>query len=110
MFSQVSMETPVDVQLIGDEVAIRWNDDREDYFKMERLRAASPSAETLGEADLFGNVKGGDPRSSFPGVRVDDWEYVGSYAIRFHFTDGHNTGLYSFRYLRVLGDHLKSTA
>ena len=30
------------------------------------------------------------------------WEQVGNYALRFDFSDGHRTGLYSFDYLRVL--------
>jgi DUF971 family protein len=28
---------------------------------------------------------------------------VGGYAIHFHFSDGHNTGLYTFDLLRALG-------
>lgn len=106
----MSMISPKDIQIIGDEVAILWNDGGEDYFPMERLRAASPSAENLGEADLFGNIRGGDPRKEFPGVRVADWDQVGNYAIRFKFTDGHNTGLYTYRYLRALADRMKQQA
>lgn len=100
------MNTPSDIQLIGNLVAVRWSDGREDFFDMEQLRAASPSAENLGEADLFGNVRGGDPRKHFPGVEVTGWDFVGNYAIRFFFSDGHNTGLYTYRYLKVLADKL----
>lgn len=102
-----SIHRPKDIQLIGDTVAVLWSDGREDYLPMERLRAASPSAENMGEADLFGRVRGGDPRKQFPGVEVRDFEYVGAYAVRFIFSDGHNTGLYTFRYLRTLSDHWK---
>ena len=94
---------PENVQLVGDEVAIRWEDGREDYFLMEELRAASPSAEMTGERDLLGRVQGGDSRSAFPGVRVTGWQFIGGYAIRFVFSDGHQTGLYSYEYLRRLG-------
>jgi DUF971 family protein len=104
------MLIPKDIQLVGEEVAILWSDGSEDYLSMERLRAASPSAENLGEADLFGNVRGGDPRKSFPGVRVDDWDRVGNYAIRFTFNDGHNTGLYTYRYLKVLAERVRAEA
>ncbi|HEY5078261.1 MAG TPA: gamma-butyrobetaine hydroxylase-like domain-containing protein [Opitutaceae bacterium] len=31
------------------------------------------------------------------------WEQVGNYAIRFDFSDGHRTGLYTYDYLRKLG-------
>ena len=40
-----SMLTPVDIQIIGSEIAIRWSDGRETYYPADRLRAASPSAE-----------------------------------------------------------------
>jgi DUF971 family protein len=93
---------PETIDLIGDTVAIRWTDGREDFHNMEHLRALSPSAENIGEPDIFGKIHGGDPRTEFPGVRVEDYEIVGRYAVRFIFSDGHNTGLYSFKYLREL--------
>ena len=93
--------------MIGDMVAIRWADGREDYYPMETLRALSPSAENVGEPDIFGNIHGGDPRTEFPGVTVTGYEFVGRYAIRFMFSDGHNSGLYSFPYLLKIGDELE---
>lgn len=91
-------------------MAIRWTDGREDYYPMETLRALSPSAENMGEPDLFGRIHGGDPRTEFPGVRVEGHEQVGQYAVKFIFSDGHRTGLYSFRYLLEIGDTLKATS
>lgn len=98
------MHTPTNVQLIGDEVAILWEDGHESYFTFERLRAASPSASNQGERDIFGTQYGGQGPKKFPGVRVTGWEKVGNYALRFDFSDGHNSGLYSFDYLRQLAD------
>ncbi|MDO8630691.1 MAG: DUF971 domain-containing protein, partial [Phycisphaerales bacterium] len=97
------MNVPVNLQLIGQEVAIAWDDGTESYFTFERLRAASPSAANIGERDVLGNQYGGDGPKRFPGVTVLGWERVGNYAIRFDFSDGHRTGLYSFDYLRALG-------
>lgn len=97
-----SVNTPVNIQLIGQEVAIAWDDGVESYFTGERLRAASPSASNIGERDILGVTHGGDSRRSFPGVTVLGWERVGNYALRFEFSDGHRTGLYSFDYLRTL--------
>ncbi len=97
------MHSPVNIQLIGQEVAIAWDDGAESYFNPEELRAASPSAETQGERDILGNQYGGAGPKKFPGVQVLGWERVGNYAIRFDFSDGHRTGLYSFDYLRSLG-------
>jgi DUF971 family protein len=96
------MHAPVNLQLIGSEVAIVWDDGLETYFTPDRLRAASPSAETQGERDIFGHKYGGDGPKHFAGVQVLGWEQVGNYAVRFDFSDGHRTGLYSYDYLRKL--------
>ncbi len=96
------MHAPVNIQLIGQEIAIVWDDGAESYFPFEQLRAASPSAANIGETDILGNKYGGDGSKKFPGVRVVSWAIVGNYAIRFDFSDGHNTGLYSYDYLRKL--------
>jgi len=96
------MQAPVAIELIGDEVAIAWPDGTESYIRQEVLRQMSPSAETQGERDVFGNQYGGAKRG-YAGVRVTGWRQVGNYAIRFDFSDGHGTGLYTYEYLRKLG-------
>jgi len=96
------MHLPLHIETIGQEVAIRWDDGTESYFPFEKLRAASPSASNIGERDILGNQYGGGGTKSFPGVQVLGWERVGNYALRFDFSDGHRTGLYSFDYLRQL--------
>lgn len=92
-----------EIQLIGEEVAVRWSDGSESFYRMDRLRAASPSAETQGETDLLGNpISGNQLGRDFSGVRVVSWNPIGGYAIQFHFSDGHKSGLYSFDLLREL--------
>ncbi len=98
------MHAPANIQLIGEEVAIVWDDGAESYFTFEKLRAASPSAETQGERDILGNQYGGRGPTRFPGVQVVGWAQVGNYAIRFDFSDGHRTGLYGYDYLRKLAE------
>jgi DUF971 family protein len=93
------VKTPRNIQLIGNEVAIAWSDASETFFAMDKLRAASPSAETRGEKDIFGQQYGGTTQKSYTGVAVVGWELVGNYAVRFDFSDGHRTGLYSYDYL-----------
>jgi DUF971 family protein len=97
------MLAPTDIQIIGNLVAIKWNDASEDFIEMEKLRAASPSAENIGERDLTGMVHGGTHQIAFPGVVVTGWSVVGGYAILFHFSDGHRTGIYPYGYLKELG-------
>lgn len=93
---------PKDIQLIGSELAIVWEDGSESYYPAELLRRHSPSAENIGEKDILGNQYGGDGPKTFPDVTILGWELVGNYAIRPSFSDGHKTGLFSWKYLREL--------
>jgi len=95
---------PTDIQLIGNEVAIKWADGAETFLACPALRAASPSAAAKGEPDIFGRIHGAEGRKDFTGVTVLGWQVVGNYAVRFDFSDGHNSGLYSYELLRQLGD------
>jgi DUF971 family protein len=97
------MQTPANIQMIGDEIAIAWSDGAESFVRHDLLRRASPSAETQGERDVLGNRYGGTGKADFAGVRVLGWEPIGNYALRFEFSDGHRTGLYTYDYLRKLG-------
>lgn len=65
----------------------------------ELLRVESPSAEVKGH--------GPGQKQIVPGkklVSIARIEPVGSYAARLVFDDGHASGLYSWRYLRELGE------
>jgi DUF971 family protein len=99
------VKIPQNIQLIGNEVAIAWNDGAETFFPAGTLRAASPSAETRGEQDIFGHQYGGEQKK-YPDVQVLGWERIGNYALRFDFSDGHRTGLYSYDYLIQLAEKL----
>lgn len=91
---------PESIESIGNEIAIRWDDDSETFYPGSFLRAKSPSAETAGERDLLGQViAGGAGGRDFSDVTVKGWSVVGGYAVKFKFSDGHETGLYTFDYL-----------
>lgn len=96
------MIEPEHISAIGDEIAIMWKDGEESYITMEKLRAASPSAENTGEKDLLGVQYGGTDQTEFPGVKVKSWQFIGGYAVQFFFTDGHRTGIYTYDYLRAI--------
>jgi DUF971 family protein len=95
---------PLDLQLIGREVALRWPDGTEDFLSAEFLRARSPSAENIGERDIFGQQYGGNGPKNFSNVEVQSWQPVGNYGAAFTFSDGHKTGIYTWKYLRALGE------
>ncbi|MEO0511027.1 MAG: DUF971 domain-containing protein [Verrucomicrobiota bacterium] len=97
---------PLNIQLIGTDLAIAWEDGSESFFPSEFLRQYSPSAQNMGEKDIFGNQYGGDGPKEFPGVKIESWDLVGNYAMRPWFSDGHNTGLFSWDYLRDLEQKL----
>jgi DUF971 family protein len=102
------MKPPINIQVIGTELAIAWADGAEDYFSAKLLRSESPSADNKGEQDIFGNTYGGNTgEEDFSDVSIDGWQYVGNYAIRIDFSDGHKTGLFSWEYLQSLREKQK---
>ncbi|MFT3914431.1 MAG: DUF971 domain-containing protein [Anaeromyxobacteraceae bacterium] len=41
-----------------------------------------------------------DPATIPAGIRIAEIEPVGNYAVKLHFSDGHDTGIFSWSYLR----------
>ena len=66
----------------------------------ELLRVYSPSAEVRGHSDAERVLQTGKKH-----VGIDRIEAVGNYAIRIVFDDGHDTGIYSWNFLRDLADN-----
>ena len=65
----------------------------------EYLRVKSQSAEVRGHGQGGGQLPLGKSQ-----VRISAVEPVGQYAVRLVFDDGHDSGIYSWKYLRELGD------
>ena len=90
-----------DIQHIGSELAIRWDDGGEDFIPLEKLRRACPCAGCKGEVDILGNLYKNPEKpyatNAFELVKIFS---VGGYAIQPTWADGHNTGIFSFEYLR----------
>lgn len=98
------MGPPLDIQIVGNFLALRWPDGREDFLPGEFLRERSPSAENTGERDILGHLHGGGGPREFPGVAVVGFHWVGNYAVSLVFSDGHGSGIFSWDYLRTLAD------
>jgi DUF971 family protein len=82
----------------GRSLHIRFNSDEVFELPAELLRVESPSAEVKGhgpgqEQLVFGKRH----------VAITRAEPVGTYAIRLIFSDGHDTGLFTWTYLAELG-------
>lgn len=95
---------PENIQQIGAEIAIKWDDGTESFIPLEQMRRSCPCASCHGETDVLGNVYKGPDRpldaNAFKLVRLNN---VGGYALNAVWADGHSTGLYSFELLRHLG-------
>ncbi len=90
------------VQLIGSELALQWNDREESYFPLERLRRACPCATCGGEPDVLGNLARPSVSYTDKSFELMGWQLVGGYALQPRWADGHSTGLYAYEYLRRL--------
>ncbi len=96
---------PVDMQQIGDEVAIKWDDGSESFIPLEKLRRGCPCAGCRGEVDVMGHVyKNAEKPLSAQAFQLVRINRVGGYAAQMVWGDGHDTGLYSFEYLKRLGE------
>jgi DUF971 family protein len=91
----------VDLQYIGNQLAVRWSDGAESFITLEALRRACPCAECKGETDIMGNLHRNPPKpltgKSFELLRIVP---VGGYALQPIWADGHASGLFSFEYLK----------
>ncbi|MEO5720088.1 MAG: DUF971 domain-containing protein [Chthoniobacterales bacterium] len=93
---------PAQVQLIGDEIAISWNDGTESYLLLEAMRRACPCASCGGEPDVLGYVTRPNVSYTERSFELRGWNLVGGYALQPTWDDGHGTGIYSYQYLKRL--------
>jgi DUF971 family protein len=75
-----------------------FNDGERFEWTCEFLRVYSPSAEVRGHAPGEEVLQVGKAD-----VNIEKIEPIGTYAIRLHFDDGHDTGIYSWDWLYYLG-------
>jgi len=79
---------------------IAFDDGKTYRLPYEFLRVHSPSAEVQGHGPGQEVLQVGKSR-----VEIRSLEPVGSYAVQPTFSDGHATGIYSWEYLRHLGEN-----
>lgn len=101
---------PIEIEKIaGSYLRIKWLDGFESAISLENLRKNCPCAECQGED--IGGKKIKLPllyENSKPEMfEISSIEPVGNYAIRIVWKDNHDTGIYSFEYLRALMQRFK---
>ena len=91
--------SPTTIRPSDDELRLRieWGDGHVSEFEPYLLRLACPCAGCVEEMTGRPLL---DPASVDPGVYPLEIEYVGRYALRFQWSDGHSTGIYPFDMLR----------
>ncbi len=100
-------QAPAHLDLARDRgLTVRWSDGTSSFYPIDYLRRMSPSAdarvlrEQLARNPL--TVLPAAPPGSDGPLTASGAELVGNYAVRIRFSDGHNTGLYSWEYLRQI--------
>ena len=93
---------PTNIQPIGPELAIAWNDGTESYVPLEALRRACPCAVCGGEPDVLGHIVRPQVTYTPESFVLKGFAVVGGYALQPAWNDGHGTGLYPFHYLQRL--------
>jgi DUF971 family protein len=93
---------PLTIQLASaSELSVEWNDRHLSRYRVQQLRKRCPCASCKVERETR---KG---KVVLPIFRAGEFEVtsivpVGSYGIQFTWGDGHNTGIYTYEYLRSL--------
>ncbi len=91
---------PREIKQEGDAgLSITWGDDRVCHYTAPGLRRGCPCAQCVNEWTGQRVLK---PESVAKELTILDISIVGRYALNFRWSDGHDTGIYSFRYLRDL--------
>lgn len=90
------------VQIIEEsdsEVTMTWSDEVETRYDAVMLRRSCPCAGCVNEWTGERMLKDADVADD---ISIDRISVVGRYALNFHFSDGHDTGIFSFAYLRKI--------
>lgn len=96
---------PREIKQVGDAgLDITWADGVSTSFQAPDLRRACPCAQCVNEWTGQRVLK---PEAVSDELAITDISIVGRYALNFRWSDGHETGIYSFRYLRELGEEMQ---
>ena len=97
-----------EIMQLGDrQLGITWTDGRSDRFDVVALRRACPCAVCIDEMTRAQRLKAEDVAET---VRPRKITSVGAYALKVDFSDGHGTGIYTFKMLRDLAEAARGAA
>lgn len=85
---------------------IKWNDESESSINLKYLRDECPCANCKGETILFKTFRPEKKVEETPEMyKIKNIETVGGYAIQITWKDGHDTGIYSWDYIKKLAEY-----
>ena len=92
------MILPQNIELTDPQtIRVEWRDGHLSLFSSRTLRLQCPCASCVNEWTGERTVR----EETIPAdIRPTSWSLVGQYALAIGFSDGHNTGIYSFDLLR----------
>ena len=91
---------PIDLRPVGaQEYLITWEDGSRVLLNIRKLRMHCPCATCVDEMTGKRMIQENQISET---LSLRDFQWVGNYALRFLFSDGHHTGIYSFDYLRKI--------
>ena len=92
--------TPSDISQAGpDSLRIKWQDGHESLYPVRLLRLACRCARCVEEFTGQPLLHSEDVPEDVRPVRISP---IGRYAIQFAWSDGHDSGIYTFEHLREL--------
>jgi len=102
MTVKIEKHRPTDIRLHQKSrvLEVIFDNGAEFRFPCEFLRVHSPSAEVQGHGAGQETLQLGKEQ-----VNINEVEPVGAYAVKLHFDDGHNTGLFSWEFLYRVGQN-----
>lgn len=86
------------------ELRVQWKDGRESVFSAVRLRKSCPCATCRTERERDTSTLLPILKTSPDDIKLTSAKLVGTYAIQLFWSDGHDTGIYDFKYLRALDE------
>lgn len=95
---QTASPTEIRLNPAKNELSVTFYNECRFIYSAEYLRVHSPSAEVKGHGTGERKIIGGKRA-----VTISNIETIGHYAVRILFSDGHNTGIYSWSYLFEIG-------
>lgn len=86
-----------------ERLILEWNSEETDSIGLKYLREECPCANCKGETILLKTIR--PPRIQYSKAemfQIQNLEVIGSYGLKIVWKDGHDTGIYTWDYLKML--------